>query len=216
MNAVAHRDYASAAAVQVSVFADRVEVRNPGHLLPPLTPARLREPHGSVARNPRICEALFLAHYIEKFGTGTLMMIRLCRSRGLPEPVFEQQGDEFVVTLRRPKSALMDGLASGAVAGSESRPESGPESRAEWWRGRPEWRPEWGPESVQDRVMAAAQERPLSRADLAAALGHKGVSGALRRAITDLMQHRLLAYTVPDKPGSRMQRYRAVQPEKGP
>ena len=101
VNAAAHRDYASAAAVQVSVFADRVEVRNPGHLLPPLTPARLREPHGSVARNPRICEALFLAHYIEKFGTGTLMMIRLCRSRGLPEPVFEQQGGEFVVTLRR-------------------------------------------------------------------------------------------------------------------
>ena len=101
VNAVAHRDYASAAAVQVSVFADRVEVRNPGQLPPPLTPQRLREPHGSVARNARVCEALFLAHYIEKYGTGTLMMIRLCRRQGLPEPVFEQQGGEFVVTLWR-------------------------------------------------------------------------------------------------------------------
>ena len=214
VNAVAHRDYASAAAVQVSVFADRVEVRNPGQLLPPLTPERLREPHGSVARNPRICEALFLAHYIEKFGTGTLMMIRLCRSRGLPEPVFEQQGGEFVVALRRPKPVLVDVLAAGAEGGSESRSESGPESRAEWWRGRSEWRPEWGPESVHDRVMAAAQERPLNRGDLAIALGHKGVSGALRRAITDLMQRGLLAYTVPDKPASRLQRYRAVRPDK--
>lgn len=101
VNAVAHRDYASAAAVQVSVFADRFEVRNPGQLPPPLTPERLREPHGSVARDPRVCEALFLARYIEKFGTGTLMMIRLCRTKGLPEPVFEQQGGEFVVTLSR-------------------------------------------------------------------------------------------------------------------
>lgn len=101
VNAVAHRDYASGAAVQVSVFADRLEVRNPGQLPAPLTPERLREPHGSVARNPRVCEALFLARYIEKFGTGTLMMIRLCRSHGLPEPVFEQQGGDFVVTVWR-------------------------------------------------------------------------------------------------------------------
>ena len=101
VNAVAHRDFASGASVQVSVFADRLEVRNPGQLPAPLTPQRLREPHGSVPRNPRVCEALFLARYIEKFGTGTLMMINLCRAHGLPEPVFEQQGGEFVVTVWR-------------------------------------------------------------------------------------------------------------------
>ena len=54
VNAVAHRDYTSAAAVQVSVFADRVEVWNPGELIPPLTPERLRHPHSSIARNPRV------------------------------------------------------------------------------------------------------------------------------------------------------------------
>ncbi|MHB8158950.1 MAG: ATP-binding protein [Thermoleophilia bacterium] len=101
VNAVVHRDYASAAAVQVSVFADRVEVWNPGALPPGLTPARLREPHGSVARNPRICEALFLTGYIEKYGTGTLMMIRESIENGLPEPDFEQRGGEFVVTAWR-------------------------------------------------------------------------------------------------------------------
>ncbi len=101
VNAIAHRDYASAGAVQVSVFADRVEIWNPGMLSPPLTPERLRKPHGSVARNPRICEALFLARYIEKYGTGTLMMIRLCREHRLPEPQFEQRGGEFVVTVVR-------------------------------------------------------------------------------------------------------------------
>lgn len=101
VNAVAHRDYALAGAVQVSVFADRVEVWNPGVLPPPLTPERLRKPHGSVPRNARICEALFLARYIEKYGTGTLMMIRESVEHSLPEPDFEQRGAEFTVTVWR-------------------------------------------------------------------------------------------------------------------
>jgi ATP-dependent DNA helicase RecG len=101
VNAIAHRDYASAAAVQVLVFADRVEVWNPGELHPPLTLARLRQPHNSIARNARVCEALFLARYIEKFGTGTLMMIRESVAHGLSEPGFELRPGEFVTTVWR-------------------------------------------------------------------------------------------------------------------
>jgi len=52
VNAVAHRDYASNAGVQVMLFADRLEVWNPGELPPALTPERLREPHASIPRNP--------------------------------------------------------------------------------------------------------------------------------------------------------------------
>lgn len=58
--------------------------------------------------------------------------------------------------------------------------------------------------------MALLRERPLSRAELATALGHTSISGALRRALTDLMQQGLVTYTTPDKPGSRLQRYRSV------
>jgi ATP-dependent DNA helicase RecG len=101
VNAIAHRDYASAGAVQVSVFADRVEVWNPGTLPAPLTPEGLRHPHGSIARNHRLCEALFLARYIEKYGTGTLMMIRESLSHALPEPDFAQRGGEFTCVIWR-------------------------------------------------------------------------------------------------------------------
>ncbi|MEI8188137.1 MAG: ATP-binding protein [candidate division NC10 bacterium] len=112
VNAIAHRDYTTAGAVQVSVFADRVEVWNPGALLPPLTLESLRRPHGSIARNPRICEALFLAHYIEKYGTGTLMMIRESLAHALPEPDFAQRGGEFTITIWRDwlTDAVMDEL----------------------------------------------------------------------------------------------------------
>jgi len=101
VNAVAHRDYTSNAGVQVMLFADRLEIWNPGELPPSLTPERLREPHASIPRNPLIAEPLYLAHYIEKAGTGTLDMIVQCREKGLPEPDFEQRAGQFVVTLWR-------------------------------------------------------------------------------------------------------------------
>jgi ATP-dependent DNA helicase RecG len=44
---------------------------------------------------------LFLAHYIERAGTGTLDMIRLCREAGLPEPEFHPEGEQFVVVIWR-------------------------------------------------------------------------------------------------------------------
>jgi ATP-dependent DNA helicase RecG len=101
VNAVAHRDYTSNASVQVMLFADRLEIWNPGELPPGLTLAQLRRPHASIPHNPLISEPLFLAHYIERAGTGTLDMITLCREAGLSEPEFRQDGGQFVQTLWR-------------------------------------------------------------------------------------------------------------------
>jgi len=101
INAVAHRDYTSNAAVQVMVFADRVEVWNPGALPPGMTLDQLRRPHPSIPHNPLIADPLYLTHYIEKAGTGTVGMIALCQHVGLPDPDFEQRGNQFVVTVWR-------------------------------------------------------------------------------------------------------------------
>ena len=101
INALAHRDYQSDASVQAYVFADRVAVWNPGELPPTLTPAKLKQAHSSVPRNKRLCEALFLADYIDKAGTGVLDVLAKCREAGLPEPDFVQEGDQFTVTLWR-------------------------------------------------------------------------------------------------------------------
>jgi predicted HTH transcriptional regulator len=110
VNAVAHRDYTSNASVQVMLFADRLEVWNPGELPPPLTLELLRQPHPSIPRNPLIAEPLCLARYIEKAGSGTLDMIERCRDAGLPEPDFERRAGQWVVTLWR------DWLTNGVLA----------------------------------------------------------------------------------------------------
>jgi len=101
VNAIAHRDYASTASVQVHVFTDRVEILNPGALPGKLTVEDLRKAHSSHPRYPLLAEAFFLAKYIEKAGTGTLDMIEGCRAAGLPEPDFREDGQHFVLTLWR-------------------------------------------------------------------------------------------------------------------
>jgi ATP-dependent DNA helicase RecG len=100
VNAVAHRDYASRGSVQVMLFADRLEVWNPGALPSVLTLEALRRPHGSFPRNPLVAEPLYLTRYIERMGTGTGDMIRRCRESGLPEPKFAIR-DGFLTTISR-------------------------------------------------------------------------------------------------------------------
>ena len=88
VNAVAHRDYTSNGSVQVMLFANRLEVWNPGTLPASLTLEKLRLPHGSVPTNPLLAEPMYLTRYIERMGTGTRDMIKKCKAAGLPEPSF--------------------------------------------------------------------------------------------------------------------------------
>jgi len=104
-NAVAHRDYTSNASVQVMLFADRLEIWNPGSLPASLTLEKLRHPHASAPHNPLLAEPLYLTKYIERMGTGTGDMIARCVEAGLPEPQFRLDGGCFVLTLYRPATS---------------------------------------------------------------------------------------------------------------
>ena len=123
VNAVAHRDYTSNGSIQVMLFADRLEVWNPGSLPPALTLDKLRKPHSSFPANPLLAESLYLAEYIERIGTGTRDMIQDCRNAGLLEPDFSLT-DGFVATVYRKY-----GRAFEAVGG-KMEPESSAPSPA--------------------------------------------------------------------------------------
>ena len=128
VNAVAHRDYASDGSVQVMLFADRLEVSNPGRLPASLTLANLRKPHGSVPHNPLLAEPLYLTQYIERMGTGTGDMIRRCREAGLREPEFRMT-DGFTLTLWRTRDAAAGVAPSGKTSVVMSGKKSGEMSR---------------------------------------------------------------------------------------
>lgn len=95
-NAVAHRDYRSTAPIQLYLTDEMLEIWNPGHLPSPLTLASLRERHPSVPPNPFIARALYLAGYIEEWGTGTLRVIESMRAAGNPEVVFDCPGESGI------------------------------------------------------------------------------------------------------------------------
>ncbi|RTY83448.1 hypothetical protein EKL97_03975 [Flavobacterium sp. LS1P28] len=74
------------------LFKDRLEIWNPGSLPYGLTTAKLRKPHSSIPANPLLAEPMYLAGFIERMGTGTGDIIRLCEEAGLKKaPEFLQE-----------------------------------------------------------------------------------------------------------------------------
>ena len=99
INAVVHTDYAQRGApIRVAIFNDRVEIENPGLLLPGLTVEDLRR-GVSKLRNRVIGRVFQELGLIEQWGSGIQRMSAACRDAGLPPPEFEEIGTRFRVTL---------------------------------------------------------------------------------------------------------------------
>lgn len=185
VNAVAHRDYTSSGSVQVMLFADRLEVWNPGNLPSALTLQKLREPHGSFPANPLLAEPLYLAKYIERMGTGTRDMIRLCREAGLREPEFAVR-DGFVQILWRPTQTAGDtGQVAGQVTGQVA-----------------------GQVTEEIRRVIEVLERDMSRQQIQDALSLKGRANFEDRYLRPALEAAMIELTIPGKPKSRLQKYR--------
>ena len=101
VNAVVHREYDSNASVQIDVFADRVEIMNPGGLPDELTVDDLLREHLSVPVNPFLARPFYLAGYINQLGYGTRNVVKWCREAGLPDPEFDPAENRFRVVIWR-------------------------------------------------------------------------------------------------------------------
>jgi len=77
------------------------EVWNPGALPDGWTVEKLKEEHESIPKNPLIADHFFLTRFIEKWGTGTIEMIRRCEEWDVPDPEFRDTGTSIVVTFRK-------------------------------------------------------------------------------------------------------------------
>ena len=99
VNALVHRDWHLSASVEVRLFADRVEIWNPGALPEGITIPKLYETHSSYPVNELVLKVFDFAGVIESLGTGIKRMIETCRKEGLPDPTWEQNGSSFIVTI---------------------------------------------------------------------------------------------------------------------
>ncbi|MGB4336651.1 MAG: ATP-binding protein [Chromatiaceae bacterium] len=98
VNAVMHRSYRIHGATQIIRYANRLEIRNPGHSIK--AEEQLGEP-GSETRNPRIAAVLHEVNIAETKGSGIRAMRELMLANGLLPPTFEssRRPDQFVATL---------------------------------------------------------------------------------------------------------------------
>ncbi len=111
INAIAHRNYSRKGAnVQIDIFDDRIEITNPGKLLPGLDINNLEGVHET--RNKVICRIFHETKDMEKFGTGVRKMNRLMIEHGLKPPTFSQPGNFFRATFYGPGDKILDLVSS--------------------------------------------------------------------------------------------------------
>ena len=195
INAIVHRDYASGGSVQVSLFSDRLEVKNPGRLPHNPTVDDLKGAHVSVPCNPRLTGPLSRTEYMESFGTGTGDMIERCREAGLPDPSFHEDRG-FTVTLLRPTgqasgqdTAKPDKMQTGQVSGQATG------QNATWIL----------------KVLALCAEEPRKSAEIQAVVGIKHRETFQRNYLDFLLSEDLIERTLPDKLRSPLQKYKITQ-----
>ena len=103
-NSLVHADYAlKGSPVRFAIFEDRIEIENPGLLLPGLTTVDLQR-GVSKLRNRVIGRIFHELGLIEQWGSGIQRMNQECQSAGFPSPILEELGQSFRVTFSRTRS----------------------------------------------------------------------------------------------------------------
>lgn len=100
LNAIAHRDYSIANAIEIFVYNNRMEVKSPGALISTLTIKNLYELEGShESRNALIARVLRENNLMRELGEGMKRIFGLMKEQELERPELYSNGLWFRVTL---------------------------------------------------------------------------------------------------------------------
>ena len=116
----------------------------------------------------------------DELGSGVRKLMKYGKAYGGSDPELVE-GDIFQIIVKCPD------FETPQTDPTELRPESGAQSGA---------------------IQQALGKRPLSTNELTKILGLRSKTGAFKRTIKELMDRKSIEYTIPDKPNSRLQKYR--------
>lgn len=160
---------------------DCLEVLNPGSLPHGISVQSLYHQHRSSPRNVLIAGAIFRARLIEHWGTGTLRIIDACREHNI-KVEFENEANTFIVRLRQLSPLFSAQPPSGVQSGVQSE--------------------------MQRQILGFLRKEDLAKKGIAERLGKSGRTRYLNDLVRKLIVLGLIERTIPDKPNSRLQKYR--------
>ncbi|WP_301280817.1 ATP-binding protein [Actinomyces sp. oral taxon 414] len=193
--------------MRIGFYDDRIQVDSPGLLLPGMTIDTMRRV--SRLRNPTLARVFREAGIMEQWGTGVQRVFEQVAEAGLPEPLIEEIQDRVRVTIyipshdpARPSGSANTGGGTDAATGSSVRVSKSSEQVTK----SSEQVSKSSEQVALLRALAAGELR--SRAELLTTIGLTDAYGNYRRHLLPLVEQGYLARIVPDKPNSRLQRYR--------
>jgi len=196
INSLVHADYSQRGApIRVSFFDDRIEIENPGILLPGMTLEDMKQGISRL-RNHVIARLFRELNLIEQWGSGVRRIFNEAEEQGLPEPQIIEIGMRIRFTLLFSTAIPTQQIDENTVL-SEERLESRLELRLE--------------SLLAAKVLLYLNIKDAGKSELASYLGHKSVSGELHKQIKRLLILEMIEMTLPGKPNSRLQKYRLTE-----
>ncbi|WP_228769190.1 ATP-binding protein [Limnohabitans sp. 2KL-3] len=123
INAFCHRDWRDPDYIQIAVYKNRVEIRNPGGLFDGLTFEQMRRGNVSHRRNPLIADLFRRIDMVEAWGRG-MPLIR----ENAPDVEFREIARLFVASFERPSAAAVTGPETGLETSPKTSLETGLEN----------------------------------------------------------------------------------------
>ena len=121
INAFCHRDYYDPDYIQMAIFKNRVEIRNPGKLYGTLTIDDLRKGNISQRRNPLIADLFRRIEMVEAWGRGMPLILKYA-----PDVVFREIGNLFIIAFNRPSFLEQKDEGGGATQEKSKTPKETP------------------------------------------------------------------------------------------
>jgi len=99
VNTLVHRNYSiTGSKIRIFMFDDRIEFHSPGRLPNTVTIEKMKIGI-SYARNPFLVKYMENLRYIDQLGRGIPMILKSMKEAGAKEPLLQEVGEEFILTL---------------------------------------------------------------------------------------------------------------------
>ena len=200
VNLLIHQDYGDhSRKAAIKFFRDGIQLWNPGDVFG--DDSRLWEPGEKEVRNPSIAMAMRRIAMCEQAGTGLRMMRDAWRKLGHPSPTYKNdragKAFEFFIPELDKEVDMASDLVKAMFGGAPQA-----KAQVEAQEAQVEL-PKW-----QISILSACSLGDKTGKELLAVAGYRNRTGNFKKGLQRLVDEHFVELTIPDKPNSRLQKYR--------